>query len=317
MAEIVVEKEFDGIKIERFIKRLYPDFPMSLIFKLLRRGKVRVNKKQVNHNFRLKEGDKIILHISPEQLNRKNEDGLEPIYQLDESHIIDKNDNFIAINKPAGLAVHGGEGHSQDVLLKAVHRYLGYKESSMRFPPTPVHRLDIDTSGVLIIARTYDFLRAFNELQVEKRVFKEYLSLVNGEIKEKERIITAPVIRMDKPKNRSVGSIGKTIIRLVEISSKFESENRFFSLIKVELKTGKTHQIRSHLMQIGFPVAGDSLYGDKEANKWIRRRLDLKRQFLHSSVMDFEYDGCRFHLEAPLPEELKRVLDILEIDFSE
>ncbi|MGC9042897.1 MAG: RluA family pseudouridine synthase [Myxococcota bacterium] len=316
MAEIIVAKEFDGIKIERFIKRLYPDFPMSFIFKLLRKGKVRVNKKKVSHNFRIKENDSVILHLPPESLIRGEKNRSESVYNLIDSDIIDENEHFIAINKPAGFAVHGGEGHIEDTFLKAVHNFLGYKESSMRFPPTPVHRLDIDTSGVLIIAKKYEFLRKFNELQRERKVYKEYICLVSGEMREKEKVVTSPVIRMDRPENHSVGEIGRSIFKLITISSRFASENRIFSLLRVELKTGRTHQIRSHLMQIGYPIAGDRLYGDTETNKWIRERAGLRRQFLHSNCIDFEYNGLRFHLVAQLPEELRRTLEILEIDFS-
>ncbi|MCX7959514.1 MAG: RluA family pseudouridine synthase, partial [Deltaproteobacteria bacterium] len=190
MAEIKVAKEFEGIKIERLIKRVYPHLPMPFIYKLLRKGKVRVNKRQVDNSFRVKEGDSVILHIAPDiLLPVPGGEEKKTLYHLGEEEIILENDDFLAINKPSGFAVHGGEGHREDVILTAVERYLGFDKSSLRFPPTPVHRLDIETSGVLIFAKNYEFLRAFNELQRRQKVYKEYITLVFGTLSEDERII--------------------------------------------------------------------------------------------------------------------------------
>lgn len=317
MAEVIVTKEFEGIKIERFIKRLYPAFPMSLIFKLMRKGKVRVNKRHVENGFRLQEGDQVILHISPELLSNGMEIAKgEAIYNLSASDIIFENEIFLAINKPAGFAVHGGEGHSDDVILKGVYKYLGYSNSSLKFAPTPVHRLDIDTSGILIFAKNYEFLRAFNELQRLRKIHKEYLTLVGGEFCQREMKINLRVIRRDRPSKMAIEKEGETIVHHISSSDKFLSEIGIFSLLGVEIKTGRTHQIRSHLMQAGFPIIGDSLYGDNRINIWARKRLGLKRQFLHSSGMRFVYEGITFDLRAYMPEDLLGVLEILDIEFS-
>ncbi len=316
MAEIRVTKEFEGIKIERLIKRLYPQLPLSFIFRLLRKGKVRVNKRQVDNNFRVKENDSVILHIPPDVLAGGQiirEERL--LYEITARDVILENTDFLAINKPAGFAVHGGEGHTEDVILKAVQKYLGFDSSSLRFPPTPVHRLDIDTSGVLIFARNYEFLRYFNELQRSQKVYKEYLALVSGTFFENEKSIVAPVIRRDRPKGVSENKAGRTLIYKAGFSAKFESESAPFTLLRAVIRTGRTHQIRSHLMQTGLPIVGDRLYGNPEINRWARKVLSLRRQFLHSFVMKFEYQGHSHTLKAGLPEELAGALEILEIEF--
>lgn len=317
MAEIIVEKEFDGIKIERLLKRLFPHLPLSFIFKILRKGKVRINKKKATNSQRVNEGDTIILHLAPEVLYEgKKEDPARTTYTLSPSDIIMENEDFIAINKPPGLAVHGGEGHREDVLLRAVFKYLGYEESSLRFPPTPVHRLDIDTSGVLIIAKNYDFLRTFNELQQKRKIHKEYIALVSGLLADERMEIKAPVIRKDRPqKVREEPKLGKTTIYRIGVSRKFESESLLFTLLKVIITTGRTHQIRSHLSQVGLPIVGDRLYGNKVVNRWASVNLSLKRQFLHSCEIRFEYERGSYSITADPTEDLTRALNILEIKF--
>jgi len=316
LAEITVKRDFEGMKIERFIKRIYPDLPMSLIYKLIRKGKVRVNKKQVKHNFTIKGGDIIILHFPPDMLNKEPIEEVNPRYILTEEEIIFENDEFIAINKPPELAVHGGEGHKEDVLLLAIKKYLKFDESDLRFPPTPVHRLDIDTSGILIFAKNYDFLRIFNELQRNQAIHKEYLALVGGEVKKKQFTVESPVIRRDRPEGLSTGKTGKTIVKLISASDKFATESTIFSLLSVVIKTGRTHQIRSHLMQSGLPILGDKLYGDRGINRWAYKKFNLRRQFLHSAIMRFIINGKEYEIKAPLYQDLRQVLSALDMDFS-
>ncbi|MCX7943181.1 MAG: RluA family pseudouridine synthase [Deltaproteobacteria bacterium] len=318
MAEIIVEKDFDGIKIERFIKRVYPKLPMSLIFKLLRKGKVRVNKKKITHNFRVKEGDSIILHVSPDLLSESiKKDNLSAGCELVDLDIIFENEDFLAINKPPGFAVHGGVGHKEDVLLGAIYKYLRYEASPLKFPPTPVHRLDIETSGVLIFAKNYEFLRIFNDLQRGHRIYKEYIALVFGSLSEEKREIYAPVIRKDRPMRISNNKVGRSLVSRLAISRKFESDSKVFTLLKVIIKTGRTHQIRSHLSQFGFPLVGDKLYGDSTINRWAKETFGLRRQFLHAFETKFEYNGSAYSLRALLKEDLLRVLDMLDINFSQ
>ncbi len=317
MAEIKVSKEFDGIKIERFIKRLYPHLPMSFIFKLLRKGKVRVNKRQVSNNFKVREQDLIILHVSDDVLAKESSiERRETVYEISESDIIYDSDDFLVINKPSGFAVHGGESHTNDVILESVYRYLKFDKSSLRFPPTPVHRLDIETSGVLVFAKNYEFLRRFNELQREQKVHKEYITLVSGYMREHEKSIVAPVIRRDKIFSDFKTKEGKTIIKKIGFSNKFESESILMTLLRVIIKTGRTHQIRSHLMQIGMPVVGDKLYGDSDLNRRAKKVLGLRRQFLHSLLMQFEYREQLYRLKAPLPQDILNVLKILDIEYN-
>ena len=318
MAEIIVSREFEGMKIQRFIKRLYPSLPISLIYRIIRKGKVRVNRKKVEHNFVVKEGDSVILHLPPDMLTLAagDEGGSDSNYVISEEDIIFENEDFIAINKPAGLAVHGGEGHKEDVLLGAIKRYLNFNESQLRFPPTPVHRLDIDTSGVLIFAKNYDFLRGFNEIQRGQKIYKEYVALVSGRSDRREFVIELPVIRRDRPGGLSTEKVGKTIVKPVAVSEKFAGELKAFSLLRVIIRTGRTHQIRSHLMQKGLPIVGDRLYGDKEVNRWALKRLNLKRQFLHSAIMRFSLNGGEYELTAPMPYDLRDVLSNLDIDFT-
>ncbi len=202
------------------------------------------------------------------------------------------------------------------LLLDAIHSYLGYERSSLKFAPTPVHRLDIDTSGVLIFAKTYDFLREFNELQRTRKVYKEYLGLVSGKPEKERLIIDTVVIRKDRPESTSIGKKGRTVLMLSGISEKFIDEAGLFSLLRINLETGRTHQIRSHLFQIGLFLVGDRLYGSSSINEWARKRLVLKRQFLHSAILRFDYGGETFDLYSPLSQDLAYTLDILEIKYQ-
>lgn len=314
MPEVTVLKEYNGIKIERFIKRILPEIPLSMIFKLLRKGKVRVNKRQVRNNYRLKEGDLVILHIPPDMFlgNRGDAPYREPLI----SELLFENEDFIAIHKPPHIAVHGGEGHKENLLIDAVWSYLGYESSSLRFAPTPVHRLDIDTSGVLIFAKTYDFLREFNQLQRDRKVYKEYSGLVSGRLEKDRIVMEAAVIRRDRPASRTAGKVGRTILSLIGISEKFIDEGMVLSLLKINIETGRTHQIRSHLFQAGLPLVGDRLYGNPAVNDWAKRRLRLKRQFLHASLIEFKYKGREFELYSPLSPDLSDALHMLDIQNS-
>lgn len=314
MPEVTVLKEYNGIKIERFIKRILPEIPMSMIFRLLRKGKVRVNKRQVRNNYRLKEGDLVILHIPPDTfLGNRGDAPPRQGYLLSISDPVFENEDFIAIHKPPHIAVHGGEGHKENLLVDAVWSYLGYESSSLRFAPTPVHRLDIDTSGVLIFAKTYDFLREFNQLQRDRKVYKEYSGLVNGRLKKDRIVMETAVIRRDRPASRIAGKVGRTILSLVGISEKFIAEGMVLSLLKINIETGRTHQIRSHLFQSGLTLVGDRLYGNPAVNDWAKKRLGLKRQFLHASIIRFKYGGREFELYSPLSPDLSDALRILDI----
>jgi len=224
--------------------------------------------------------------------------------------------NIIAVNKPAGLLVHGGENIKTNIptlvdwILKKYPEIKKIGDDPLR--PGIVHRLDKDTSGILIIAKNQKAFDYFKEQFKRRKIKKVYIALVNGLLKEDKGIIDLPIGKSKKDFRKKLASkkaIGKTREALTEykVLKRFKNPNfpmGGFTLIEVFPKTGRTHQIRVHLKTLGHPIVGDRLYGFKKDS--------LDRQFLHASSLEFtNIDASRLKLEADLPDELKNFLNML------
>jgi len=316
MPEITVTGDCDGWRIDRFLRKHLPGMPLSHIFKLFRTGKVRIDGKKAVANQRVKETQIVLIHIPDERFKEdaksdKSENYGRVIAPF-ELEIIYEDADLIAINKPAGVPVHPGSGYKGGTCVDRIREYLGAQNRPGEFSPSLVHRIDLDTSGVLLAAKTYAALRIVAKAFNMRRVEKYYTALSVGRLPSKSGVIELPVKRLDHPERDREEQEGVTEYRVIQ-------EKRIdcgtmksvpFSLLELRLHTGRTHQIRSHLKDIDAPVVGDHLYGDATVNAVVRDATGLRRQFLHSArlVLSHPTSGETLKLEAPLPEDLKAVI---------
>jgi 23S rRNA pseudouridine955/2504/2580 synthase len=301
---VSVSAEEAGQRIDNFLSRYLKGVPRSRIYRILRRGEVRVNRGRIPPRYKVRAGDTV--RIPPVRLQPPRA-RVPPSERLAEitGQVLYENSRVLVLNKPAGIAVHGGSGLRYGVIeaLRALHPEAAYLEL--------VHRLDRDTSGCLMIARRRSALRELHAQLREGRVIKHYLALVRGVLQGTRRV--------DVPlrKNRLQG--GERIVR-VQADGKpaatvFRplSQHRETTLVEAILETGRTHQIRVHAAHIDHPLAGDEKYGDAQFNRRMKEH-GLKRMFLHAHMLEFTdpESGEPVNISAPLDEELKAVLDSLD-----
>lgn len=287
-------------RIDNFLFRHLKGVPKSHIYRILRGGEVRVNKKRVDQTYRLQMGDQ--LRIPPIRIAEKAETAFVPAVEFP---ILYEDDALLAINKPAGTAVHGGSGVSFGVIeqLRRARPQAKFLEL--------VHRLDRETSGVLLVAKKRSALTGLHEIMREGNSDKRYFALVLGQWKNARQHVKLPLHKYDPPHGekrvivQADGQHAHTVFNLLRSWSEF-------SLLEAELKTGRTHQIRVHLSHLGFPIAGDDKYGDFTRNKALAKR-GLRRMFLHAHSIAFNHPltGTPLHISAPIPPELDEFLQHL------
>lgn len=303
-----IDAERDGQRIDNFLFTRLKGVPKGLIYRLLRTGKIRVNGKRVKQTYRLQEDDEVNIpdiDISESTMSTIN----DAIKNQLESATIYEDENILAINKPAGLAVHPGSRVPYGVIevLRAIRPQASFLEL--------VHRLDRETSGCLLIAKNKHSLNALHDLlrnsdANNKDVKKSYLVLVKGEWGLGEKIVDTPL--QSKGPNSEVNDQknawknAHTIFKPIEYF-------KGFTLLNAQIKTGRTHQIRLHAAQIGFPVVGDSKHGDFAFNRECRKK-GFKRMFLHAAEISFQLpnQGKRITITAPMDDELKVFIEGLD-----
>jgi 23S rRNA pseudouridine955/2504/2580 synthase len=300
--QVVIEADYAGQRIDNYLLTLLKGVPRSLVYRILRRGEVRVNMGRINASYRLQAGDQV--RIPPLRLPAQSAAPAPPrplLEQLQQA-IVYEDERLLVIDKPAGVAVHGGSGLSYGVIeglrkLRPEARHLEL-----------VHRLDRDTSGCLLISKKRSALRVLHELMRENRVDKRYLLLLSGSWEQARADVKAPLAK-------NLLSGGERMVR-VHPSGK-PSHTRFrrleafgeATLVEAQLFSGRTHQIRVHAAHLGHPVLGDVKYGDDAANRRLRER-GLRRLFLHAHSLEFGWPGerGRISVQAPLGPDLELVL---------
>ena len=298
-----VTEDDAGQRIDNFLARHLRGVPRSRIYRILRRGEVRVNGGRVKPAHRLAAGDRV--RIPPVRIAERPETLIPAsLHDRLENAVIYEDKRLLVIDKPCGLAVHGGSGLSFGV-IEAL-RKLRPKCQSLEL----VHRLDRETSGCLMISKRRSELRSLHELLRTGQVEKRYLTLLAGRLPEDRLVCKAPltVVRRGGERHVEVDTDGR------EAHSEFiRLENyRSATLVEVLLVTGRTHQIRAHAAHLGIPVAGDDRYGNCAANRQFAAK-GLRRLFLHAHALRFErpHNGEDFQVSAPLPDELRTVLNRL------
>ncbi len=290
---IEVGEEEAGQRIDNYLLARLKGVPKSHVYRILRSGEVRINSKRAEASQKVVAGDRI--RIPPVRVAERGEQVPAPHFRLP---VLFEDDAFVAIDKPSGIAVHGGSGVAHGVIesLRSMRPEARFLEL--------VHRLDRETSGVLLVAKKRASLTALHEMMRERVMDKRYLAGVRGRFRnETQRVTLALAKRVtgDGDKRVSVcagGQEAETIFRRV-------ARGEEFSLLEAQLLTGRTHQIRVHLAHLKHPVLGDDKYGDFELNKRLRKE-GLTRMFLHAASLGFDHplSGAAMRLESPLPVDL-------------
>ena len=297
-----MDESSDGQRIDNFLLRELKGVPRAHIYRLLRKGEVRVNKGRAKANRKLSQGD--VVRIPPVRLPTREEaaGAGKKLIEAIEKTIIYEDDLIMIVNKPSGFAVHGGSGVSFGVIevLRALRPEAKFLELA--------HRLDRDTSGCLMVAKKRSALRILQDLQREGKVKKRYLALLKGHWRRGKEDVRVPLkknILQSGERRVKVDPEGKDSRTIFRVKRAYAQA----TLVEAELKTGRTHQIRVHAAWLQSPILGDTKYGDDTANKWARS-VGLKRLFLHAAYLQFSWPGrTDYQIEAPLPADLETVLE--------
>ena len=305
-----IEPEAVGKRLDAYLTEKIENWSRSRLQKLIDDGEAAVNGNQVKSSYKLRADDEIEIELAalPVKSFEPEEIPLEIIYE----------DEWLAvINKPAGMVVHPGAGVLNGTLANAIayHFKLQTADSKYENRVGIVHRLDKDTSGLIVVAKTEEMHEQLSEQFREREVFKSYVALVHGEMEGKEGTIDQPIAREKHNRTKmAIRKHGRSALSLWKVRKRFEK----FTLLNVEIKTGRTHQIRVHLMSVNHPVVGDETYNggrDKSVKDLnVRRAIaDLNRFFLHAERLSFTHPQTSERLEfyVPLPEELKNLLELL------
>jgi len=293
---IEVDEGGAGQRIDNFLVARLKGVPKSHVYRILRSGEVRVNSGRVAASRRLEIGDRI--RIPPIRVAER-EAGDAPAPALD-LPVLFEDDCILAVDKPAGLAVHGGSGiaHGAIERLRAGRPQARFLEL--------VHRLDRETSGVLLLAKKRAALTALHEDLRERAMDKRYLAAVAGRVRDKVRRVKAQLRKFSTGEGERRVAVDEREGQEAETLFRLLARNDEFSLLEAELLTGRTHQIRVHLAHIGHPILGDEKYGDFALNQALRKR-GLKRMFLHAAELSFVHPvtGERVTVRSPLPADLE------------
>ena len=300
--KVTIDAERAGQRIDNFLRGELPGVPKGRLYRLLRRGEVRVNGGRVRAEQKLEEGDEV--RIPPARIRAEGAPPSEKMATDMLAHVIFEDKRLLVLNKPTGVAVHGGSGISHGVIELLRHARSDLKELAL------VHRLDRETSGCLVLAKRRSALRELHERFRDGLVEKNYMALVVGNWQLGDQLIDAPLYVQNRQNGeRHVvvsGKHGKPAQTRVSLSRTYGP----YSLLQCAPLTGRTHQIRVHLDHAEFPIVGDERYGDDDANRKAKR-LGLRRLFLHAQSIAFpDQNGNELHFTAPLADDLDKFLSI-------
>ncbi|MEN9618096.1 MAG: hypothetical protein RL406_333 [Pseudomonadota bacterium] len=306
---LTVDEDSAGQRLDNFLMRHLKGVPKTHVYRIIRSGEVRVNKGRASAEQRVEAGD--LVRLPPVRVSAQVQAKADAPAPAREFPVLMEDEAMMAIDKPAGVAVHGGSGVSFGVIeqLRRARPALANLEL--------VHRLDRETSGVLLVAKKRSALKNLQDQFRDRETGKTYLALVLGLWPSNKKVIDTPLMKYTIPNGvgegeRRVKVVGKddpngmrsiTLVRVARTVGPY-------TLLEVTIKTGRTHQIRVHLASQGHPIAGDDKYGDFEHNKLLQK-MGLKRMFLHAWQLKFQHpqSGRPVTLQAPLPPELKNFVD--------
>ena len=299
--KIKINEENVGTRIDALIPMLETDISRSAVQRLIEEQNIKVNGKEIKHSYKMKKDDEIEITIpDAKEIDLKAQDiPLDVIYE---------DNDIIVINKPKGMVVHPANGNPDGTLVNAIMKICKESLSGIggEIRPGIVHRLDKDTSGAIIVAKNDKAHINLSEQLKSHEVKKTYLALVRGIIKENEATINMPIARSKKDRKKmDVDKDGKEAITHFKVLGRFKNK---YTLLQINLETGRTHQIRVHLSHIGYPIIGDEVYSNGK-NEW-----NVKGQCLHAWKLEFLHPtiGKKISLEAEIPEYLKNIIKELK-----
>jgi 23S rRNA pseudouridine955/2504/2580 synthase len=348
----IIDRNFANMRLDRFLRKAFPDESLSVFFAVIRKKKVRVNGVVGKANQMLQEGDTVCIYENfksvDDSATQGDENKMDPIASLQgdskqatpsksgfaknkstwgktlspaekqagwgakDLDIVIQTEDYVIVNKPSGLASQPGSGTRPGESLVEYLWEWGRREG-LDFKPTIAHRLDQETSGMLIAALHGDTLRDFTRMIREHEVEKFYFALVKGNLKKEKGTISESLTRTDAAKGSKM-KVGEASKDAKEAVTHYRVKQHYegYDLVKIKLETGRMHQIRAHFASIGHPLLGDSRYGDFALNREVKKTLGLHRLFLHSCRLEFVWQGERKVFDCPLPKELQSVIDKLK-----
>lgn len=302
---VTVTEAYAGQRLDNFLITELKGAPRTLVYRIVRTGEVRVNKGRVKPDYRVQTGDVIRvppLRVSEVKALPKPSGGLQKLLA---GRIVHDDDQLIVVNKPAGLAVHGGSGVAIGLIeaLRALRPELG---DSLEL----VHRLDRDTSGLIMVTGHRALLRALHGQLRDGRIDKRYVALLSGRLSGSQHRVEAPLLKVERPTGEAVVRVsreGKTAITLFTVLERFKDA----TLVEAHLLTGRTHQIRVHAQHLGHPLVGDDKYG-RDADNARFKAMGLSRLFLHARALRLTLpSGKKLALQAALDDDFEQGLEIL------
>ena len=294
----IVEKDYNNSRFDRWFKTKIINLPQSLIQKIIRLKKVKINKKKTKTSYRLQVGDKIeIFDISKFTPNDKKKiikykPSNKELNSYDD-YIIENNDNFVVINKPAGIPVQSGTKSFKNIIdvLKDTKYFFNKK-------PYIVHRLDKETSGVMIIAKTREYAQLFTSLFRIRKIHKTYIALTHGNISKNKLILKDNLILYEK---------GKKIIQKAISNLRVIKSSNNYTYVELNPITGRKHQLRKQLYNLGNPIVGDDKYFQR--NNLIKKKKKNNNLMLHAYKIKFMIDNIQYNFKAPYNEHFENFLD--------
>lgn len=320
MLEIKVDSINSNQRVDKYVRKLIPNAPLAFIYKLFRKKDVKINKHWVNINYILKEEDVLTIYIRDDQYEsfKNNEFKINSNYKFNHEIIYEDN-NILVVNKPNGLLIHGDKNNKSKTLTNDVLNYLASKneyDPNLGFTPGPVHRLDRNTSGVVVFGKNIEVLQYFLKLFKDKsNIEKEYIALVNGKITKPGKVEN----RLFKDEDKNFVKVSnqegsKEAITLYKPIKNYKN----LTLLNVTILTGRTHQIRVHMAYINHPILMDQKYGDFNLNKYYEEKYNLKYQCLHANSLYFhDLEGKFSYLNnkkfiAKLPSFFENLLNTID-----
>ncbi len=287
MKKIEIGSNEAGQRLDKFLRKLLKDVPLSAIFKALRKGDIRVNGKKQKEKYPLQEGDLVeIRYIQSKREVKEN------FIQVDASglKIVFEDENLVIVEKWPGVLVHSDSNSQEPTLTDYVLSYLKNKgdyvpENELTFTPAPCNRLDRNTSGMVIFGKNFESLRLLNEIIREGNVEKYYNTLVKGKVKD--GLYTGYILKNETENISKIYDKKVPNSKAIEMEVKTVKTNGAFSFLEINLITGRSHQIRAHLSHLGSPVIGDSKYGDKKINSFFENKFGLNYQYLYAYKLIF------------------------------
>jgi len=321
MKLFVIQENDAHQRLDRFLKKLLPGASASLVYKLNRKNKVKVNGKKQDNEYKLLPGEEVKVFLSDAEFltlslpTKAKESGSQT---LNKKNIIYEDSDLIVINKDAGINVHPGDHKTKELsLISQVHDYLWDKHTSLTFQPSLIHRIDRNTSGIVLVAKQKHILtKLAKDFREHTNIKKIYRAFVFWKLPHTRGKIDAKLLRIQNAKNENKVRIDQTwqaaLTYYTTLNERKLSEN-IISEVEVEIHTGRMHQIRVHMAHIGCPIIGDNTYGDKKKNAFVQKYFWLDRQALHAEKITFYHPGKKkslsltAHLKPDMAQFLKKI----------